>query len=204
MFHNWFSDVRKTVQEIFVVFALDIHCRVLTLDIFRQRRIRWSSNYVESGYIELTLQDTIETEPRSTSLMKVEQMFDTITGFVNLFMNIRTLKYYGRCRTKIRCTDLLNSVRVNPRKLWTYSQIEFQSSMQSNLFSDNIVYIVLSIEKKFEQIAVSVSWYFNSQKHAERRFAFPVSPRFCFISMLPFHSTVFDLIYYFSNGFNYF
>ena len=37
---NWFSDVRKTVQEIFVVFALDIHRRVLTLDIFRQRRIR--------------------------------------------------------------------------------------------------------------------------------------------------------------------
>ena len=96
---NWFSDVRKTVKEILGVFALDIHRCFLVLDIFRQRRIRRPSDHVEGGYIELTFQDTIETEPGPTTLMKVEQMFDTITSFVNLFMNIRTLKYYGRGRT---------------------------------------------------------------------------------------------------------
>ena len=96
---NWFSNVRKTVKEILGVFALDIHRCFLVLDIFRQRRIRRPSDHVEGGYIELTFQDTIETEPGPTTLMKVEQMFDTITSFVNLFMNIRTLKYYGRGRT---------------------------------------------------------------------------------------------------------
>ena len=55
-------------------------------------------------------------------------MLDTINSFVNLFVNIRSLKHYGRCRTHIWCTACFMPIRVSPWKEGPYCQIKFQSS----------------------------------------------------------------------------
>ena len=92
------------------------HCQLflLSLNTFTEKSgfccSKLAQRHVVGSYIELIFQDTIETEPRS---MNVEQMFDTINGFVNLFMNIRTLKHYER----IWCTDRLTPIRVNSGKV---------------------------------------------------------------------------------------